>query len=51
MVAFGFLSQNFVKWQVSIRNDSLSFYECRFSGEDNMSGGDTQTIPAVIKFT
>ena len=43
MVAFGFLSQNFGKWQ-ELTNGTLSFYECRLSGED------TQTLPDVIEF-
>ena len=29
---FGFLPENFVRWRGPM-NDTLSFYECRFSGE------------------
>ena len=38
MVAFGFLPQKFGKWQTPM-NDTLSFYERRFSG------GQSQTLP------
>ena len=43
VVAFGFLPQNFERWQ-GPTNDTLSFYECR------LSGGDTQILPLVTKF-
>ena len=35
MVAFGFLTQNFGRWQ-GPTNDTLSFYECRFSEGNTM---------------
>ena len=35
VVTFGFLHQNFGRWQGSM-NGTLSFYECRFSGENTM---------------
>ena len=43
VVAFGFLSQNFGRWQ-GPTNGTLSFYECR------LSDGGTQTLPVVMKF-
>ena len=48
MAAFSFLPQTF--WDVVGTYEwyftTLSFCECRLSG----GGGDTQTLPAVIKF-
>ena len=35
VLAFDFLLQNFGRWQGPM-NDTLSFYECRFSGGDTM---------------
>ena len=43
VVAFGFLPQNFGRWQ-GPTNVTLLFYECMFSG------GDTQTLPALIQY-
>ena len=43
MIAFGFLPENFERWQGPM-NGTLAIYECR------LSGGDTQTLPAIIKF-
>ena len=50
MVAFGFLPQNFWKWQ-GPTNGTLSFYECRFSGGDTIKWGrgGTQTLPYAKK--
>ena len=42
VVAFGFLPQNSGRW-CGPTNAILSFYGCR------LSGGDTQTLPAVMK--
>ena len=48
MAAFGFLPQNFgMEW--GPMNDTLSFYECRLSVEDD-TGDDTRTLPAVFIF-
>ena len=43
VVAFGFLPQNFGRWQ-GPTNVTLLFYKCMFSG------GDTQTLPALIQY-
>ena len=43
VAAFGFLPQNFGSWW-GPTNDTLSVYECRFSGRD------TQTLPHEKEF-
>ena len=43
LVAFGILPKNFGRWRRPM-NGTLEFYECR------LSGGDTETPRAVIKF-
>ena len=47
MVAFGFLPQNFWRWQ-GPTNGTLSFYECRFSGGDTMRWWG-QSNPKICK--
>ena len=49
MVAFVFLPQNFGRWQEPMIC-TLSFYECRLSGEDTKRMVGTQHPPAVIEF-
>ena len=65
VVAFGFLPQTFERWWEPMNgtlsfymcewwgpmNGTLSFYECRLSNGDTQRWWDTQTLPAVIKFS
>ena len=46
LVAFGFLSQNYGKWQ-GPTNGTLSFYEWIFR---DLGGGDTPTLPYAKEF-
>ena len=49
MVAFGFLLLNFGNWNGPM-NGTLSFYECRISGGNTTSVGDTETLPYAKEF-
>ena len=48
MVAFGFLPQNFWKWQ-GPTNGTLSFCECRFSGGDTIKWGGGELKPYLMQ--